>query len=157
MTHFDNIIMLLQVSTNGVLSFRLSFLDFSSRPFPLSTEFSDVLIAPFWDDSDVRQDGQVLYRLSDNGTLLSQVGSAINDTLGIDFSPRLLFIATWIRIPEYDNDRSSVSWLDYQCVCMIDTDEKYFFHAGKYFPSCPGYRWKQNICNVSLPRHSMEQ
>ena len=146
--------MFLQVSTNGVLSFRLSFLDFSSRPFPLST---DVLIAPFWDDSDVRQGGQVLYRLSDNGTLLNQVEFTINDTLGGDFSPQLLFIATWIRIPEFNNDRSRVSWLDYQCVCMIDTDEKYFFHAGKYFPSCPGYRWKQNICNVSLPRHSMEQ
>ena len=97
----------MQVSTNGVLSFRASFTDFISRPFPLST--SDVLIAPFWDDSNVLNGGQVLFRLSDNETLLNQVGSTINDALDGDFTPGLLLIATWNRIPELGGDSDLVS------------------------------------------------
>ena len=97
----------MQVSTNGVLSFRASFTDFESRPFPLST--SDVLIAPFWDDSDIRNGGEVLFRLSDNEALLNQVGSTISDSIDGDFIPGLLFIATWNRIPEYDGASDIVS------------------------------------------------
>ena len=97
----------MQVSTNGVLSFRNSFTNFISRPFPRST---NVLIAPFWDDSDVRNGGQVLFRLSDNDALLNQVGSTINDALDDDFSPGLLFIATWSRIPEFIGDPSIVNY-----------------------------------------------
>ena len=93
----------MQVSTNGVLSFGTSFTDYDSRPFPLST--SDILIAPFWDDSNVENGGQVLFRLSDNQTLLNKVGSTINDTLEFDFTPTMLFIVTWRRIPEFDSSQ----------------------------------------------------
>ena len=99
----------LQVSTNGVLSFRNSFTNFLSRPFPRST---NVLIAPFWDDSDVQNGGQVLFRLSDNETLLNQVGTTINDALDDDlFYPAFLFIATWNRIPEFNRDPSIVNFI----------------------------------------------
>ena len=95
-----------QVNTLGVLSFGDSFFDFNPRPFPLTR--NDVLIAPFWEDINV-QGGQVLYRLSDNETLLSRVGSTINDALGGDFSPLILFIASWINIPTFVPNL--VSWL----------------------------------------------
>lgn len=77
-----------------MLSFRSPFFDFFPRPFPLSGE---VLIAPFWDDFDVRQGGQILFRQTDDEILLERVGSSIND----DFSPALLFIATWDRVPRF--------------------------------------------------------
>ena len=89
----------MQVSTNGVVSFGAPFTSFASRPFPLST--SDVLIAPFWDVSNVQNGGQILFRLSDNQTLLNEVGSTINDTLEFDFTPTMLFIVTWSGIPEF--------------------------------------------------------
>ena len=92
------ITIIMQVSTNGVVSFGATFTDYDSRPFPLST--SDILIAPFWDDSKVKIGGQILFRLSDNQTLLNKVGSTINETLEFDFTPTMLFIVTWSGIPE---------------------------------------------------------
>ena len=97
----------MQVSTNGLLSFRSPFTSFSSRPFPL---LSSALIAPFWDDLNVRNGGQILFRLSDNDALLNRVGSTINDALDDDFFyPGLLFVATWDRIPEFGRDPSIVN------------------------------------------------
>ena len=93
------IIIKMQVSTNGVVSFGSDFTDHDSRSFPLST--SDILIAPFWADSNVVNGGQVLFRLCNNQTLLHQVGSTINDSLECDFTPTMLFIVTWNRIPQY--------------------------------------------------------
>ena len=93
------ITIIIQVSTDGVVSFGTNFTDHDLRPFPLST--SDILIAPFWYDSNVENHGQVLFRLSDNQTLLNEVGSTINDTLEFDFTPTMLFIVT-LNILEFD-------------------------------------------------------
>ena len=92
------ITIIMQVSTNGVVSFGATFTEYYSHLFPLST--SDILITPFWDDSNVENGGQVLFRQSDNQTLLNKVGSTINDTLEFDFTPTMLFIVTWRGIPE---------------------------------------------------------
>ena len=101
------ITIIMQVSTNGVVSFGATFTEYYSRPFPLSST-SDILIAPFWDDSNVQYGGQVLFRLSDNQTLLNKVGSTINDTLEFDFSPTMLFIVTWRGIPESGGSQNIV-------------------------------------------------
>ena len=95
------ITIIMQVSTNGVVSFGATFIGHYSRPFPLST--SDILIAPFWDNFNVENGGQVLFRLSDSQTLLNKVGSTINDTLEFDFTPTMLFIVTWSGIPQYSH------------------------------------------------------
>ena len=97
---------IMQVSTNGVVSFGATFTAFFPHPFPLST--SDILIAPFWDVSNVENGGQVLFRLSDNQTLLNEVGSTINDTLEFDFTPTMLFIVTWSGIPGYGGSQNIV-------------------------------------------------
>ena len=89
---------LLQVNTIGVISFRFSFLDFNPRSFPLST--NDVLIAPFWDNIDTFIGGRVLFRLTDDENLLTQVGATINEAFMVDFSPVLLLIVTWDRVPD---------------------------------------------------------
>ena len=93
----------MQVSSYGVISFRASHLLYP-RPFPLST--SDILIAPFWDYSYVS--GQVLFRLSNNQTLLNEVGSTVNDILEFDFTPTMLFLVTWNRIPQYGYTQNNV-------------------------------------------------
>ena len=97
---------ILQASKKGVVSFGATLTDFVSRPFPLST--SDILIAPFWDDSNVENGGQVLFRLSDNQTLLNEVGSTINDTLEFDFTPTMLFIVTWSGITAFIRSQNFV-------------------------------------------------
>ena len=97
----------MQITTYGVISFRAAFNYYHSRPFPITT--NDILIAPFWDYTSFRDffhlqgSGQVLFRLSDNQTLLNEVGSTINDidTLEFVFTPTMLFIVTWNGIPQY--------------------------------------------------------
>ena len=93
----------IQVSAHGVISIGASYSNNFPRPFPLST--SDILIAPFWDYFYGSQ--QVLFRLSDNQTLLNEVGSTIN-TLEFDFTPTMLFIVTWSRIPEHGGSQNDV-------------------------------------------------
>ena len=84
----------MQVSEYGVISFGASHFPYPCH-FQLSTS---VLIAPFW---NYFFHGQVLFRLSNNQTLLNEVGSTINDTLEFDFTPTMLLIATWNRISAY--------------------------------------------------------
>ena len=91
--------MLLQVNTNGVISFRFQFFEIFPLPLPLFT--NDILIAPFWDVIDTFQGGQVLFRQTNNEDLLTQVGTTINDTFMVDFSPTSLLIVTWNSVPGF--------------------------------------------------------
>jgi hypothetical protein len=97
-----------QVGLNGLLSFRApSDSIFPSRvPPPLSANSplltNYTLIAPFWDriyfgNRQTGQVGRILYRYSDNQTLLDRIGTYISTAFDSSFSPRLLFITTWDR------------------------------------------------------------
>ena len=86
------ITIIMQATTIGVVTLRNAY----RSPLPPST--SAIIIAPFLDNVN---DGQVLFRLSDNETLLNQVRSIINDRLEYDFTPTMLFIVTWNRMTEY--------------------------------------------------------
>ena len=83
------------MNINGVISFGNPFPNYNTRLFPLLT--NDVLMAPFWDDQDHRGPGQVLYRFTEDASLLERVGTTISAAFATTFSPRLLFIATWDR------------------------------------------------------------
>ena len=79
----------MQVDSYGVISFGVSYHDYP-RHIPLST--NDTLIIPFW---DFLYGGLVLFRISNDQTLLNEVGSIINE---FEFTPTMLFIATWSMI-----------------------------------------------------------
>ena len=87
----------MQVNTNGPLSFRSPFTDFSPRPFPLISE-NDILIAPFWDDIFIIRAGEIYYRFSVDPSLLEEVGGNISDAFSTSFIPSQLFVATWDRV-----------------------------------------------------------
>ena len=89
------------MNTNGVLSFRSPFTDFSPDSFPLPLFRDDILIAPFWDDFDVGDGGQILFRLTDDQTLLNEVSSRVNAAFDAGFNPEFLLIATWNGVPEF--------------------------------------------------------
>ena len=88
----------IQVNANGVLSFGTSFSEYTPEDFPLNTSR---LIALFWEDHDVRHGGQILYRFAQDVPCLSEVGSEVSDAFGVNFSPTMLFIATWDEVPRY--------------------------------------------------------
>ena len=87
------------MSTNGLLSFQSSFTSFVPRVFPLS--FSLPIIAPFWDDSDNRNGGQVLYRFTDEQSILDEIALNISSAFGVEFAPSTAFIATWNQLPQF--------------------------------------------------------
>ena len=72
--------------------------DFTPEIFPLLSGRDDLVIAPFWDDVDIRIAGQVQYRQSNASVLLNQVGTNISNAFNTSFSPVLLFIATWNEV-----------------------------------------------------------
>lgn len=86
----------MQVNTNGILSFRFSFLSFFPRRFPF---FSSPLIAPYWDGFDLRRGGNIFYRQTSNTTLLERVRDQLQEFPSANnFSPAILFIATWDQV-----------------------------------------------------------
>ena len=96
----------MQVSTNGVLSFRNPFLDFSPDLFPLT---DDILIAPFWDDSDSSLAGQVFHRFTDDELVLEEISANITKGFGEEFNPVLAFIVTWDGLPQFIGSPNVVS------------------------------------------------
>ncbi len=89
-----------------MLSFRSPFSDFTPEAFPL---FGPILIAPFWDDINIGQGGSIFFRFSDDEQLLVVVEMLIREAFGSDFSPAMLFIATWDRVPEFGGFSDVVS------------------------------------------------
>ena len=102
-----SILTFLQVSANGVISFSGFFFDSTPETFPL-TGRNDILIAPFWDDVDIRISGRVLYRLTNTSILLDLVGASISSVFNTTFNPTQLFIATWDDVPGFGQTRVSV-------------------------------------------------
>ena len=80
------------------MSFRSLYSDFTPEIFPLLSGRDDLVIAPFWDDVDIRIAGQIQYRQTNASVLLNQVGTNISNAFNTSFSPVLLFIATWNEV-----------------------------------------------------------
>ena len=105
------------MNANGVLSFNTSFSDFSPEDFPLDSDRADRLIALFWEDHDVRHGGQIFYRFAQDVPCLSEVGSEVSDAFGVNFSPTMLFIATWDEVARYSYHSVRLS-LSYKIIAM---------------------------------------
>ena len=89
------------MNVNGVISFREPFSSPTTQYFPLPRYR---LIAPFWDNIDISNRGQVYYRFTDSPALCDEVATfltEIDDYITMSFQPTLLFIATWDRVPLY--------------------------------------------------------
>ena len=96
-----NVTIIIQVNTNGILSFRSPFTSYVPRQFPL-TSFN-VLIAPFWDDIDIRNMmGNIFFRFTVDPALLNQVGLISSEVFGSEMDPLLLFIVTWDAVAGYN-------------------------------------------------------
>lgn len=111
----------MQISNNGIFSFRQAFNNFSPQPFPNGV----IMIAPFWADVDtrmfneglenegleippagvLREDiGKVWFREDFSSELLKKAGEEIREAfIGLStFTPTSLFIATWSNVGYYN-------------------------------------------------------
>ena len=57
-----------------------------------------MLIAPFWSEVFLYRGGNVFYRFTDDEYILNDIGMIIRDAFVNDFSPTLVFIATWDKV-----------------------------------------------------------
>ena len=86
--------LVLQVSTNGLISFGFSFREgLNEMSF---SRFEGVLIAPLWTNLVADGPGTLFYRVSNNSSDLDILTSLIaNATSESDYRPEVAVIATW--------------------------------------------------------------
>ena len=104
------LLMFSQVNTNGIISFQSPFTAYIPRRFPLDNNIP--LIAPFWDDVDIRRFGNIFYRQTSNVTLLERARVQLQELFPSSgsFTPTTLFIATWDRVAGF-RGQSQVSYV----------------------------------------------
>lgn len=93
-----HIMCLLQVGTNGLISFGTGYNSFSNQAFPGNAAIqSRFLVAPFWDDVDIRfGTGDISYEIHESGYFLDQVNAFIQQTRPTEFQ------GTWMMVVFYD-------------------------------------------------------
>ena len=98
------------MNTNGVLSFGRSFTSTSSGRSNFGFVSSPPIIAPFWDDIDIRRGGVIYYRQVVNSFIIEQVQLEVSSQypeVGF-FYPSLVFVATWDRVAPYSGFQNSL-------------------------------------------------
>ena len=103
-----NGILLFQIGTNGYFSFSEPFYSASPQTFPgVSTDVSSFyLVAPFWDDVDLRRRGNIFYEVHTTETsqsLLSQVSNFVSNG---SFSGTWMLVARWDEVHSWPDGES---------------------------------------------------
>ena len=88
-----------------MLSFGRSFTRYSSFGSNFDSVSSPPIIAPFWDDVDIRRAGTIYYRQDFSSSVADQVQQEIYmqfPDVGF-FYPSLVFVATWDRVAAFSS------------------------------------------------------
>ena len=102
-----------QISSNGLISFGTRYTSFIPTTFPISRR----VIAPYWDDLDLRNKGSVKYATitsthSALSHLLDFASGYVSSAEQIPFVGKMMLVARWVDVCPYQNNRcSSVSKL----------------------------------------------
>ena len=103
--NFCILFIIIQVNTDGLISFGQPVPQNNSYPFPLSGDTGLQFIAPFFADVDTRGTGVVWCRETRNTTVLNRAGEEIRKTFTNHFSfqPEFVIIATWDSVGYFDS------------------------------------------------------
>lgn len=99
--------MVLQVNSNGLLSFLTEIPNFFSIQFPLNYP----VIAPLYANVDTSARGQIFYRQSQDPALLQRFNDRVTrfyPRLRQPFSASNLFIASWLEVGYYPQGTDKV-------------------------------------------------
>ena len=99
------------MGSNGVISFGQPWLFWFSESFPTNNFFTRnaYVIAPFWSDHDIRNEGSVSYQVhqlgrdsnSPSAQLLQYVSTFVNYQTGANFSGQWMLLAQWTQVHPY--------------------------------------------------------
>jgi len=74
-------------------------------------DISEVVIAPFWHDVDIRMFGSIYYRLSPNDTDISKLQNILTAAFSLMNSEiQQILVATYDRIALFGDSNNRVSW-----------------------------------------------
>ncbi len=102
---YNIVLILLQVNNNGYLTFDEPL----SQPTSsyLQSKLNRDFIAPLWTDMDSTVSGTISYCQVASGRLLLAASNNINQYFpNLNFNASWLFIATWDKVPYYNNSQS---------------------------------------------------
>lgn len=104
---------LVQVGTNGYLSFDKVFTDYVTFEFPGDGHVT--LVAPFFSDIDISKGiGSITYEVHTpkySETLFSDINAVINDQMKTNFTGSWLIVAEWKNVPEFGGSIYTVRFL----------------------------------------------
>ena len=130
----------LQISSNGLISFGVQFTAFRPQTFPISVN----VVAPYWDDIDLRTKGVVRYAVVDDShptlsCLLELTNDLIREEENVEFKASWLLVARWIDVcPFGDSNCIEVNIATMICLIIFDGFcENYF--TGEQFPGHSGH------------------
>ncbi|KAK2876893.1 hypothetical protein Q8A67_020989 [Cirrhinus molitorella] len=106
---FGHVFEQIYVNNNGYLTFDGPL----SQPTPsyLQSQLNRHIIAPLWTNMDNTVSGMISYRQVTRGGLLLAASNNINQYFpNLSFTASQLFIATWDKVPYYNNSQSSSSF-----------------------------------------------
>ena len=97
-----------QISSNGLISLGRSYISPKPQTFPISNK----VIAPYWTDIDLRQQGQINYTLvttQSNDTIesIALVNNFLASNISVSFSAGWILVAQWIDVCPYRNSDCS--------------------------------------------------
>ncbi|XP_065826820.1 sushi, von Willebrand factor type A, EGF and pentraxin domain-containing protein 1-like isoform X2 [Oscarella lobularis] len=90
------------ISSNGLVSFDVSFNNYQSHLFPGRLPTS--VVAPFWSDIHVAyDDGNIFYHVYNHSSspILQRASDELTAYSGVFFQPTMVLVATWDRVPQY--------------------------------------------------------
>ena len=62
------------------------------------------MIAPYWADADIRDFGNISYRILNESEPISNLQQIISSTFAIsNFQPKEVFVATYYQVPAYED------------------------------------------------------
>ena len=121
-------IVILQINTNGVISFTAPVPTFTPEPFPIPGRF---LIAPFWADVDTRGTGEIYFKETIDEDLLIRATAVIKratyQAAGLSrFTPKWMLIATWYQVG-YFSSHTDLVIIKFYIFCFTYVKDKEIF------------------------------
>ena len=95
--------MIIQISSNGLLSFGTSFSSHEATSFPLS---SAVVIAPFWDDIHLSYTGIAKYGIvtpANSPNIIDLVETFLELNQNVELELDWVLVAKWMNVCPYGN------------------------------------------------------
>ena len=107
-----------QIGTNGLLSFGTGYNSFFNQQFPGSATISSrYLVAPFWDDVDIRGgNGDITYKILQSGSEINLVNNFVrNQTNFTSFEGTWMIVVFWDRVHPFSFGNSDSEVTVHRC------------------------------------------